>query len=97
MKYKLPLLASMTAIILLTSSLAFSQSAEDLKKQSLQVCEAQVAQLPEEQKAQVLSICNCTIENTDYEKVLKYSQEGNLTKVQEDAIKVAQECQAKLQ
>ena len=97
MKYKLPLLASISTAFLLASPLAFSQTAEELKKQSLQVCHAQAAQLPEEQKAQVLSICSCTIENTDYKKVLKYSKEGNLSKVQEDAIKVAQECQAKLQ
>ena len=95
-KFKALLSASLVTTCMLTTNLAFSQSAEDLKAQSLQICDAQVNQLPEEQRETVSAICTCTVENTDYEQLLKNSQEGNITKVQEDAAKVAEQCQKDL-
>ena len=97
MNYKSLISSSVMITLLLTAPLASAQTAEDLKTQTLQICQAQAAQLSGEQKEQYLSICNCTVENTDYDQVLKDSLAGNVTKVQENATKVAQECQKKLE
>ncbi len=90
-------LISMLVVIFWTafSHTASAQSADDLKKQSMQACEAQAAQLSAEQKEAVLAVCKCTTENTDYDQLIKDINAGNTAKAQESSIKVAQECQAK--
>jgi len=82
--------------LMFAPSLAFSQSADDLKAQSLQICEAQAAQLPEEQKALTLKVCSCTADKTDFDQLLKDSQAGDFEKVQKDALAIALECQKDL-
>jgi len=72
---------------------ASAQDADQIKSLSLQACEQQAAQLPEDQRELVMKICECTVENTDYETLLAKSAAGD-TSVQADALAVAQQCQA---
>ena len=83
-------LVTLTALLLSTS--AFAQDATQLKEMSMQACDAQTAQLPEEQRSMALKVCECTVNNTDYEKLTADSQSGDLEKVQADALAVAQKC-----
>ena len=70
---------------------AFAQDAAQLKASSLAACNAQAAQLPEDQKYVVTKICECTVENTDYATLIAKSAAGD-TSAQTDAIAVAQKC-----
>lgn len=83
-------LVTLAALLLTTS--AFAQDAAQLKELSMQACEAQILQLPEEQRSMTLKVCECTVSNTDYEKLAADSQSGDLEKVQADALAVAQKC-----
>ena len=97
MNFKTLNTSSAMIALLLISPFSLAQTGADLKAQTLQICQAQAAQLADEQKELILALCNCTVENTDYDQVLKDSIAGNITKIQEDATKVAQECQKKLE
>ena len=83
-------LIALSALLLTTS--AFSQDAAQLKEMSMQACDAQIAQLPEEQRGMALKVCQCTVDNTDYAKLTADSQAGDLEKVQAEALAVAQKC-----
>jgi len=85
-------LISLTSAALLLSSSVLAQDAAQLKEMSMQACDAQTAQLPEEQRAMALKVCTCTVDNTDYAKLTADSQAGDLEKVQADALAVAQKC-----
>lgn len=82
---------------LLFATTAFAQDAgqpdaAQLKEMSMQACDAQTAQLPEEQKEMAMKVCECTVSNTDYDALMTNSQAGDLEKVQADAMAVAQKC-----
>ena len=73
------------------SHLVYAQDASQLKEMSMQACDAQAAQVPEAQRESMSKICKCTVENTDYDALLKKSASGDAS-VQTDAIAVAQKC-----
>jgi len=82
----------LSLISISTSSISvFAQDAAQLKESSLAACNAQAAQLPEDQKYVVTKICECTVENTDYETLIAKNAAGD-TSAQADAIAVAQKC-----
>jgi len=90
MKKKVLLLAALLAS---TTALA-QQSADDLKKSTLEACDAQAATLPEEQREMVAKVCKCSAENTDYELMLK-AQSGDqdaVTQATQSAMEVGQKC-----
>ncbi len=91
MKKTILLLACMAA-----ASSALAQTADQLKQQSMQACDLQANSVPEAQREMVLSVCKCTVENTDY--ALMMSIQGDAQKMQEAqaaSMKVAQECTTK--
>jgi len=75
-----------------TATSSFAQDAAQLKEMSLKACDAQASQVPETQRETILKICKCTVENTDYESLIKKSAAGDES-AQADAIAVAQKCQ----
>lgn len=81
-----------TLLVVASSAAMANPSAEDMKKMALQACEANVANIPAEQKEMVLKTCKCTVEKTDYAEVLKASQSGDVDAVTKKAQAVALEC-----
>lgn len=80
------------AAILATSS-ASAQNAEEMRKSSLEACDIQAQAMPEAQRDMVLNVCKCTVENTDYDMMMKaQSDQAAMEEVQAAAMKVAQEC-----
>ena len=86
------ILASTFAVVSLGATNGYAQDAAQLKQISIDACDAQVAQIPEDQRELVLEICKCTVENTDYEALLAKAAAGDQS-LQADAIAVAQKCQ----
>lgn len=86
-----------TLILAATFSItnANAMGGADMKKMALDACKVSAANVPAAQKQSVLSMCECTVEKTDYDKVMKLSQEGKTQEVQADAQKVALECSKK--
>jgi len=81
-----------TVMMSLSALNSFAQDASQLKEISLKACEAQALQVEESQRELVMKICECTVENTDYESLTAKSAAGDAS-VQDDAIAVAQKCQ----
>ncbi|GAA6154250.1 hypothetical protein NBRC116587_36730 [Pseudoteredinibacter isoporae] len=71
--------------------------AKQLKEAALKACDLQSANMPANMKEQAKKICVCSAEKTDYEAVLKAQTSGNTKQIQENAMKIAQACTAKLQ
>ena len=94
LKMKKIIIALSFAAASLTALTASAQDAAQIKDLSLKACEAQSAQMPEEQRELVMKICTCTVENTDYDVLLEKSVAGDTASVQADALAVAQKCQA---
>lgn len=85
----------LATLLVVASSAAMANSdvsAEDMKKMALEACEANVANIPAEQKEMVLKTCKCTVEKTDYAEVLKASQSGDVDAVTKKAQEAALEC-----
>lgn len=82
------------SVALLSSVSAFAQTADELKKQSIEACDTQVQAMPEGQRDMMAKMCKCTTEKTDYALILK-AQSGDqaaMKSAQENAMKSAQEC-----
>ncbi len=79
-------------LMVFVSTSAFAQDAAQLKEMSLQACASQVAQLPADQQEAAAATCKCTVENTDYEKMMSATQAGDIEAVKADAMLVAQQC-----
>lgn len=79
--------AILTAFMLLQTSIWAADTSE-MKEQVLAACKTQMEQMPEEHKKQGLAMCKCTAEKTDYDALIA----GDVTKIQEDALKNAEIC-----
>ncbi len=82
-------------IMLMITSAGFSMDASQLKEAALKACETQVENVPENMREKTKKVCECNVNNTDYAAVLAASQTGDSEKVQQDALKVAEECAKK--
>ena len=80
------------AIGLFIASTSFAQTVEQMREAALSACSSQVAQLPADQQALVKRNCECVVNKTDYEKVLRASQSGDIAGIQNDALDAAREC-----
>ena len=65
---------------------------EDAKKQALAACDAQMDQVPAEMKDQIKSMCECSIENTDFEKVAELTEAGDADAVMALTMESAKKC-----
>lgn len=83
---------SLTLLLLAFSASVFAQDAAQLKEMAMQACASQVAQLPAEQQDAAAATCQCTVKNTDYEKMMSATQAGDIDSVKADAAAVAQKC-----
>lgn len=80
------------ATLFSTSAIA-QQDIKQLKEAALQTCDAQAASLPEASREAVLKVCKCSVENTDYELIMKAASDPNvMEKVQAKALEVGQKC-----
>jgi len=83
------------AVAMLISTTAVAQqTAEELKKTTLEACQTQAAAIPEAQREMVTKVCECSAENTDYELMVK-AQSGDqdaVTQATQSAMKVGQKC-----
>jgi len=77
------------------SSVSFAMDADQLKEMALKACDTQLESIPAEMREQSKKVCECSVNNTDYAALLAAQQTGDTAKLQEDALKVAQECAAK--
>jgi len=82
----------LAGVLFLVSVNAVAQDASQLKEMAIQACAAQVAQLPADQQAAASATCNCTAENTDYEKMMSANQAGDIETIKADALAVAEKC-----
>ena len=75
---------------------ANAQTADQLKQSSLEACDLQSAAVPEAQRKMVLDICQCGVENTDYEMMLAaQSDPEKMKELQAKSMKIAQQCATK--
>lgn len=81
--------------LLITASTSSAQEIEQMKEASMQACNAQVAKLSAEQQEAGLKVCECTVENTDFEALQADTQTGNIQKVIADSQAIAQDCAKK--
>lgn len=75
-----------------TTTSSYAQDAAQLKEFSMQACAAQAAQVEESLRENLIKICECTVENTDFDTLIKKSAAGD-TSFQADAQAVVQQCQ----
>lgn len=71
---------------------SYAQDAAQLKEISMQACETQASQVDESLRDTLMKVCECTVENTDYNMLIEKSAAGD-TSFQSDALAVAQQCQ----
>jgi hypothetical protein len=79
-------------VLMMISSVGFTMDASVLKDAALKACETQLESVPENMREQSKKICLCNVNKTDYAAVLAAQASGDMTKVQENAVKNAQEC-----
>jgi len=84
-------------VLLMMSSTGFTMDANQMKEAALKACDTQLDSVPEEMREKSKQTCECNVNNTDYEAVLEAQQSGDTEKVQQDALKVAQDCANKVQ
>ena len=83
---------SLIVVLSMISSTSFAMDADQLKDMALKACDTQLEHVPAEMREQSKKICECSVNKTDYAAMLTAQQTGDTTKLQEDALKVAQEC-----
>lgn len=83
-----------TLVIILTmfTSVSFAVDANQLKDAALKGCETKLEGVPEEMREKSKKTCECIVNKTDYEAVLEAQKNGDNEKVQQDALKAAEEC-----
>lgn len=81
----------LSGLLFLASQTAYADDSAQLKEASLQACATQASQVPEAQKEQMMKVCECTVENTDYAALVEKVAAGDAS-VQADAMAVAQKC-----
>ena len=79
-------------ILAMLSSAGFAMDANQLKEAALKACDTQLESVPEEMREASKKTCACNAKNTDYAAVLEAQQSGDMEKVQQDALKVAEAC-----
>jgi len=65
---------------------------EKAKEQALLACDAQTDQVPAEMKEQVKSMCKCSIENTDFEKIAELTEAGDTDEIMSLTMESAKKC-----
>lgn len=78
--------------MLMTTSVGFSMDASQLKEAALNACDSQLDSVPENMREKTKKVCECNVNKTDYAAILTATQSGDSSKVQQDAMKVAEEC-----
>lgn len=78
----------LTFMALVSAGSVWAMTAEEMKTQAIESCKTSTAQLPEAHRKKALDTCVCSAKKTDYKAILA----GDTQKVQEDALKNAQEC-----
>ena len=76
----------------LTVGVAQAQDAQYYKSAALKSCENAVENLTGNVKQSVLKSCQCTVEKTDYDEVMKAQSTGDYEKVQQLALAAAEKC-----
>ena len=79
-------------VLMLVTSVGFTRGASELKDAALKACDTAMESVPENMREQSKKMCECTVNKTDYEAVLAAQKSGDMTQLQEDAIKNAQAC-----
>lgn len=79
-------------VTFMTMGVAFAQDAQFYKNAALKSCESAVEHLTGDAKNSVLHSCQCTVEKTDYDEVMKAQSTGDYEKVQQLALAAAEKC-----
>jgi len=84
----------LTVSLLVMSASVFSMEANQLKENDLQACERQALTLPEDQQSDKKKLCECKVNNKDYEAVAEAREAGDMDKLRELNDKAAAKCEA---